>query len=109
MGHYRSMTQPEPDPPEKRPISALPYAICVPILVVMAQSAWVVQGWNFRHNALLAQVSHPVVIGGMLVIAAISFVVLRPFVRTTNRWPVFLACVVSFTFLIVKFLPKLAE
>ena len=88
----------------------MPYAIFVPILVVMAQSAWVVRGWNFRHNALLAQVFHPVVLGGMAIIAVISYFVIRPFAsRTTSRWFTFLACVLGFTILIESLLPKLAE
>ena len=88
----------------------MPYAIFVPILVVMAQSAWVVRGWNFRHNALLAQVFHPVILGGMAIIAVISFFVIRPFAsRTTSRWVAFLACVLGLTILIESLLPKLAE
>ena len=103
------MTKPAPNAPDKR-ISAVPYAVCVPILVVMAQSAWVVRGWNFSHNALLAMVFHPIVLGGMAIIAVVSFFVIRPFARhPASRWVAFLMCVLGFTILVELFLPKLAE
>ena len=103
------MTDSAPNPSD-RGISVVPYALFVPVLVVMAQSAWVVRGWNFRHNALLAQVFHPVVLSGMAIIAVISFFVIRPFAgRTSGRWVAFLACVLGFTMLIESLLPKLAE
>lgn len=92
-----------------RKVSAVPYALFVPFLVVMAQSAWVVQGWNFR-NTLLAEVFHPFVLGGMVVIALISFFVIRPFAcRATSRWVAFIACILGFTILVESLLPKLAE
>jgi hypothetical protein len=92
-------------------VSAVPYALFVPVLVVMAQSAWVVQGgWSFRHNAWLAGVFRPVSLGCMAVIAVISFFVIRPFAsRATSRWVAFLACVLGFTTLIEMLSPKLAE
>ena len=103
------MTEPAPDSSNKK-ASVVPYALFVPVLVVMAQSAWVVRGWNFRHNALLAHVFHPVVLGGMAIIALISFFVIRPFAqRATSRWVAFLVCVLGFTILIESLLPKLAE
>ena len=95
---------------KRDPLSAIPYAVLVPILVVIAQSAWVVQGWNFRHNALLAGLFHPVILGGMAVIAVISFFIIRPFVdRALSRWIAFLSCVAIFTITIELCLPKLAE
>jgi hypothetical protein len=94
---------------EQGHVSVVPYALFVPVLVVMAQSAWVVQGWDFRYNALLAHVYHPVILGGMAVLGVISFFVIRPFARRTlSRWVAFLACVVGFTILIEMLLPKLA-
>ena len=103
------MTEPAPDAPDRK-VSVVPYALFVPVFVVMAQSAWVVRGWNFRHNALLAQVFHPVVLGGMAIIAVISFFIIRPFAgRATSRWIAFLACAVGFTILVESLLPKLAE
>jgi hypothetical protein len=88
----------------------VPYAILVPALVVLAQSAWVVQGWNFRHNALLARIFDPDVLGGMAIIAVISFFVIRPFAKRTNaRRVAFLACIVGFTILAESLSPKLAE
>jgi hypothetical protein len=93
---------------EQGHVSVLPYALFVPVLVVMAQSAWVVQGWDFRYNALLAHVYHPVILSGMAILAVISFFVIRPFAsRVTSRWVAFLACVVGFTMLIEMLLPKL--
>src|SRR5512145_472669 len=92
--------------PEKRPASVIPYAIFVPVLVVMAQSAWVVQhGSEFRHT-LLAGVFSPVAFGGMAVSAVISFFVIRPFARRViSRWIALLACVLAFTMLIESLLP----
>jgi hypothetical protein len=104
-----AMTEPDPGTPDKK-VSVIPYALVVPLLVVLAQSAWVVQGWNFRHNALLAQSDEPVVLAGMVIIALISFFVIRPFAdRTTSRWTAFLGCILGFTILVESFLPKLAE
>jgi hypothetical protein len=92
-------------------MSVVPYAILVPVLVVMAQSALVIFcGESFRSNALLAHMSHPVVLGGMTIMAIISFFVIRPFVnRATSRWVAFLSCVVGFTILVESLLPNLAE
>jgi hypothetical protein len=75
----------------------------------MAQSAWVVQeGWGFRYNALLAHAYHPVILGGMAILAVISFFVIRPFAsRVSSRWVAFLACVLGFTTLLEMLLPKL--
>lgn len=105
------MTDTTPNAPEEKPsLSAVPYALLVPVLVVMAQSAWVVQGYDFRHNALLAQLPDPFVLGGMAVIAVISFFVIRPFMmRATDRWTAFLSCVVGFTVLVYVFCGKLVE
>jgi len=91
-------------------VSVIPYALFVPVLVVMAQSAWVVQeGWGFRYNALLGHAYHPIILGGMAVLGVISFFVIRPFAsRVISRRVAFLACVVSFTILIEMLLPKLA-
>lgn len=96
---------------EDRKVSVVPYAVLVPLLVVMAQSAWVVQkGWSFRHNALLAGVLHPVVLGGMVVIGLVSFFVIRPFARRAgSRWVAFIGCVLGFTVVIESLMPKLAE
>lgn len=104
------MTNPAPQPPEKKKASAVVCAFFVPIVVVMAQSAWVVQGWNFRHNALLANVSDPIVLGGMAIVAVISFFAIRPFARrASSRLGAFLACVLIFTMLIELLLPHIAE
>jgi hypothetical protein len=90
-------------------VSAIPYALFVPILVVMAQSAWVVQGSNFR-NTLLAEFFHPVVLLGIVVVAVISFFVIRPFVdQAVSRWVAFLVCVIGLTILGEFLLPTLAE
>ena|ERR1041385_4175830 len=103
------MTEPTPNSPDEK-ASVVPYALFVPVLVVIAQSAWVVRGWNFRHNALLAQPFHPVVLGGMAISALISFFVIRPFAkRAMSRWVAFLSCVLGFTILIESLLPHLAE
>ena len=93
----------------RRPVSAVPYAVFVPVLVVFAQSAWVVQGWDFRYNALLAGVFHPIILCGMAIVALISYFMIRPFVgRASSRWVAFLSCVIVFTIVIELLLPKLA-
>jgi len=95
---------------EQGHVSVVPYALFVPLLVVMTQSAWVVHGgWDF-YNALLAHAYDPIMLGGMAVLAVISFFVIRPFARRVlSRWVAFLACVVGFTVLIEMLLPKLAR
>jgi len=105
------MTDPIPTLPNKKIISAVPYAVCVPVLVVMAQSAWgVVSGRGFRNHALLSDPFHPVVLGGMAIIAVISYFAIRPFTgRVESRWTVFLACILGFTILVGSLLPNLAE
>lgn len=85
------------------------YAIVVPILVVMSESAWTVQSWHFR-NTLLNNVFSFSGLVLITVVALISFFVIRPFaIGRTARTVAFLVCVLGFTVLLVLFLPKLAE
>jgi hypothetical protein len=103
-----SVTTPIPLVQKSISVSTLPYALFVPILVIMAQSAWAVRYWDFRHHALLAGVDNPVVLCGMVVVAVISFFVIRPFVRRpASRWIAFLSCVVGFTMVIEPLMPKI--
>ena len=106
----RAMTNPAGDSPGEEPVSAVPYAVLVPVLVVMAQSAWVAaRGWGLR-NTLLAAAFHPIVLSGMVVVVVISFFVIRPFAgRATGRWVALLACVLGFTALVEPLLPKISE
>lgn len=92
-------------------VSTLHSAILVPVLVVMAQSAWaLVRGWSFRYNTLLSRLDEPIVVAGMVGIAVASFFIIRPFAnRTGIRLIAFLACVVGFTTLLEVLLPKFAE
>jgi len=92
-------------------VSAIPYAVAAPLLVVMAQSAWVViTGWNFRHNAMFAHISQPMTLAGLATIAVVSFYVIRPFVNeVTSRWVALAGCVLGFTMLIEVFIPHLSE
>jgi len=102
----------EPSDTKHNSAAAIPYAILVPVLVVMAQSAWVqVTGGDFRLNGLLPEMFHPICLIGMIVVAVISFFVIRPFVmRAIQRWIAFFLCVVGFTALIEFLLfPGLAE
>jgi hypothetical protein len=104
------MSESEPTSPEPRTPSVVPFALFVPVLVVMAQSAWVVtEGWSFTYNATLSMVFHPIILGGMTFIAVLSFFAIRSFAkRTTTRWAAFLACVIGFTAIAEILLPKLA-
>ena len=90
-------------------VSAVPYAIFVPVLAVMAQSAWIAQGWSFR-NTLLAHVFHPVILLSMIVVAFISYFVLRPFAAyQVARRVVFVICVAVFTAVSLFLTPGIAE
>lgn len=101
-----------PNPTDGKPcsVSAWPYALFVPVLVVMAHDAEAsFSGYSFR-NALVAQPFHLGILIIMGVIALLSYFAIRPFTgRATSRWFVFLACVVFFSALAISFLPKLAE
>jgi len=110
------MTDATSTPPSKPSscMSVVPYALFVPVLVMMAASAWDVRQGTSLPRTLLAEVLadpfHPVIVCVIAVIAVISFFVIRPFAsRATNRWVAFLACVLGFTILIESLLPKLAE
>ena len=92
-------------------VSAFPYALLVPLLVVLVHDAYAsMTGWSFRHNTIVAQPIHPVLLAGFGVIAVISYFVIRPFAnRAASRWVAFLSCVAVFSYLAILLLPKLAE
>ena|ERR1041385_3750010 len=99
-------------PADSRPtVSALPYALLVPVLVVLIHDAHAsMTGWSFRHNALVAQPMHPVILAGLGIIALISYFVIRPFrYRRMSRWVAFMVCVAAFSITVIALLPKLAE
>ena len=101
------MAQLEPESQKSR-VSAIPYALSVSVLVIMLQSAWVVRGWSFEHNALLANI--PFAILHMLPITLISFFIIRPFTSNpTKRRIVCLICVITFTVIINSLLPKVTS
>ena len=99
-----------PNEPEERPSpSAVPYALVVPVLVVMAHDVWVVHGYSFRYNALLAS-SDPLLLVGLAIMVVISYFIIRPAVdRPINRWIAVFTCAAGFTLMAYLLLPKLAE
>ena len=92
-------------------VSAWPYALLVPVLVVLAHDADAsLEGWSWRNNALLARPFPPVILGSLGLIAVVSFFVIRPFTsRVINRWVAFTACIAFFSLVAIVLLPKLAE
>lgn len=94
-----------------RSIGALPYALLVPVLVVLVHDAEAsLAGWDWRHNALLAGSFPPAFVVSSLIIGLISFFVIRPNVaQGIDRWVAFIGCVVFFSIAAIVFLPKLAE
>lgn len=104
------MTEPAQSSPKRQHVSVVPYALVVPVLVVMAQSAWAVHDSDFRHNALLADVFDPIILGGMAIVAVISYFAIRPFAgRAISRRAAFFACVLGFTVIAKVLLPEIAE
>lgn len=94
------------------PASALPYALLVPVLAVLVHDAEAsMGGWNWRHNVLMAG-GFPslLLLGYVVVMALLSFFVIRPFrERAGSRWVAFIACVAFFSAVLVGIIPKLAE
>jgi len=89
----------------------MPYAVFVPVLVVMAHSAWMVhRGSRFRYTLLAGMLDEPIILLGMVVIGYISFFAIRPFVADAiSRWIAFLLCIAGFTAVLRLLLPELAE
>lgn len=112
LGLYtRVMPNSTPASPDRSrsSVSVVPYALFVPVLAVMAQSAWIAQGWSLR-NTLLWHVFHPVILLSMTVVAFISYFVLRPFAgRQTARRVVFVVCVAVFAAVALFLTPGIAE
>lgn len=94
-----------------RCVSAWPYALLVPVLVVLIHDADTsLGGWSWRNNALLARPLPPVLLGSLALIAVVSFFVIRPCTaRVIDRWAAFLGCVAFFSLAAIKLLGKLAE
>jgi hypothetical protein len=102
-----------PASPDRKPglASAAPYALLVPVLVVMAHSVWMVEsGSRFRWTLLAGVFDEPAILCCVAVIGFISLFVIRPFAgHATSRWIAFLLCVIGFTMVLRLFLPELAE
>jgi hypothetical protein len=101
----------EPDKMKPRSATAVLYAVLVPVLVVIFQSAYVVTtGWGFRYNALLGELDHPAALGGMFVVALVSFAAIRPFARKPDAmWIAFLLCLTAFSMAAITLSPGVAE
>src|SRR5688572_11173908 len=81
----------------RRTIAAIPYALAVPVLVVMAQSALTAQGWPLKYT-LLSNVFHPVIVLMLLGVALASLFVLKHFVdHAASRWAALILCVIGLT------------
>ena len=98
IDHTRMVEEPASPDKKQSSVSAIPYALFVPVLVVMAHDAESsLAGWSFRNNALIAGPFPPEILTIMCIIALVSYFAIRPFAnRAASRWAAFLSCVVFF-------------
>lgn len=89
----------------RRTIKAIPYALVVPVLVLMLSSAVTANGSYLKYT-LLWNLFHPVVLLGALIVSILALMLLKHFVDgTATRWTALVLCVIGFTLLKEIFLP----
>ncbi len=101
-------TPTSPDSKRRSP-SAVPYAVLVPVLALLAHSAWMVQrGARMSIGALVFVFVDPLALFGMIAIVLVAFSVISPFVsHAASRWVVFLLCIVGLTLALKLLFPEL--
>ncbi len=93
----------------RRPVATFPYALWVPILVVLMQSAISAHSGNGYGMLLWGTYSNGY-LAFLAVLFAISYGVIRPFVNDwRTRWCAFLCCIFGFTAFILLSIPSVAE